>query len=109
MKNILTDKANENFLDWFVDKYFFKGMTFSTLNIYQKGDIGQFFRFSTTKNAYIIEWLNSLQYQGENLFLSVFEKSFAIKADFMSFEDVTNQTIEVCNKIYNRINDNEKS
>lgn len=56
---ILTGIANDNFLDWITDKYFFKGKTFSDLTIYQKGDVGQFLRYPTTKNAYIIEWLDS--------------------------------------------------
>ena len=56
----LTDKANDDFLDWITDKYFFKGKTFLDLTIYQKGDVGQFLRYPTTKNAYIIEWFDSV-------------------------------------------------
>ena len=52
-------KANEMFLDWITSKYFFKDKKYSDFNIYQKGDIGEFLRFPTTKNAYILEWLDS--------------------------------------------------
>ncbi|MCT3835923.1 hypothetical protein HZQ15_18925, partial [Elizabethkingia anophelis] len=31
------------------------------LNIYQKGDIGEFLRFPITKHAYILEWLDSVE------------------------------------------------
>ncbi|WP_407475398.1 hypothetical protein [Elizabethkingia anophelis] len=54
-------KANEMFLDWITSKYFFKDKRYSNLNIYQKGDIGEFLRFPITKNAYIIEWLDSVK------------------------------------------------
>ncbi|MDV3750639.1 hypothetical protein CMU19_04430 [Elizabethkingia anophelis] len=53
-------KANEIFLDWITSKYFFKDKRYSDLNIYQKGDIGEFLRFPITKNAYILEWMDSL-------------------------------------------------
>ncbi|MVW93660.1 hypothetical protein FCL53_16990 [Elizabethkingia meningoseptica] len=52
-------KENEIFLDWITRKYFFKDKKYSDLNIYQKGDIGEFLRFPTTKNAYIIEWFDT--------------------------------------------------
>ncbi|WP_407498845.1 hypothetical protein [Elizabethkingia anophelis] len=53
-------KANEMFLDWITSKYFFKDKKYSDLNIYQKGDIGEFLRFTITKHAYILEWLDSV-------------------------------------------------
>ncbi|MCT3835905.1 hypothetical protein HZQ15_18820, partial [Elizabethkingia anophelis] len=54
-------KANEMFLDWITSKYFFKDKRYSNLNIYQKGDIGEFLRFPITKHAYILEWLDSVE------------------------------------------------
>ncbi|ATL45431.1 hypothetical protein CQS02_20065 [Elizabethkingia miricola] len=60
-------KANEMFLDWITSKYFFKDKKYSDLNIYQKGDIGEFLRFPITKHAYILEWLDSV-----NLFIEVY-------------------------------------
>ena len=98
----LTGKANDDFNTYLCNKSSEEGYFWDTL--YEDQDIyGLFEKLPPVcQKSLIIQWLNTLQYKGENLFLSVFEKSFAIKSDFMSFDDITNQTIEVCNKIYNQ-------
>jgi len=91
----LTDKAREDFLIWALENNYCNNPHVEYWINKQVDPI--------RLKAIIILWLNSLQYKGQNLFLSVFEKSFAIRVNFMSFDDVTAQTIDVCNEIYNRI------
>lgn len=88
---MLTDKTKEDFIVW--------------LNIQEIAPYAVMFDDlpKSVKKAYIINWLDSLQHEGERYFLQVFEKSFAIKTNFMGFDDITDQAIEICNNHYNKI------
>lgn len=85
---MLTEKAKEDFIKW-------------CLNNPQKTIV-----IEENKNWYksdVIEWLDSLQHEGTRYFTQIFEKSFAIRTSFMSFDDITDQAIDVCNNYYNSL------
>lgn len=91
---MLTGKAKEDFDKWlFYERFNQQQITFS---YFQKLD-------QNLQKALIVEWLDSLQHEGLRYFSQVFEKSFAIRISYMSFNDVVDQSIKICNDYYNNI------
>lgn len=91
---MITDKTKEDFINW--------------LNQQEIAPYAVMFDElpKAVKKAYIINWFDSLQHEGTIYFTQIFEKSFTIRANFMSFDDITDQTIDVCNTYYNRLKNN---
>lgn len=92
---MLTGKAKKDFENWFLIKKIKEGNNtpYKLLQWLYSDD--------TITISYISQWLDSIKFKGENLFTQVFDKNFAIRLDFMSFNDIIKQTIEVCNTFYN--------
>lgn len=58
---LLSERAESDFLNWYVGKYCFKEQKFADLNIYQKGDVLMGLMQPTIHYAYIIEWFDSVE------------------------------------------------
>jgi len=96
----LTGKCKEDFLNYYWDVKI-KPLP---MTMCKREDLELFFNSicDIFKNALIAEFFQQFQYGGENLFHHYFNYYWNIMLKSMNINDVFNQTIEMCDFVYNK-------